>query len=298
MHLRGTLPQGAGLTIATRCGNVEESSDPGWSPWSEPITAAEFVQIPSPPARFLQYRLTLSSTDGGRDTPVVEEVSVAYQVPNLAPQIKSVRVEPPGGAEATPHHPDESEDVAANSRLTITWEATDPNEDVLEYRLYFRQGNRGPWILLKDKLKDPTYEWETRTVGDGRYEIKVEASDASANPVGQGRSSSRISDPVIVDNTPPLIGDANIVASGADAKLSLKVVDRSTTVARLEYALDGSSDWQTVLPSDNIADAPEERYEFTVKGLSAGAHQIAIRATDARGNRAYEALSVTIDRQP
>ncbi|HWP40352.1 MAG TPA: hypothetical protein VNL70_05455 [Tepidisphaeraceae bacterium] len=297
MHLRGTLPQGARLTIATRCGNVEQSSDPGWSPWSEQITAAEFVQIPSPPARFLQYRLTFGSTDGGRDTPVVEEVSVAYQVPNLPPQIKSVSVEPSAGADAGAHHSDDGEAAAASSRLTITWQATDPNEDVLEYRVYFRQGSRGPWIVLKDKLKDPTCEWETRTVGDGRYEIKVEASDGSSNPAGHGRSSSRISDPVIVDNTPPLIGDANVLPDGAHVKLSLKVVDRTTTVARLEYAVDGSSDWQTVLPSDNIADAPQERYEFTLKGLSAGPHQIAVRATDARGNRAYETLNVTIDRQ-
>ena len=65
-----------------------------------------------------------------------------------------------------------------------------------------------------DKLADPTYDWETRGVGDGRYEIKVEATDAAYNPSGQGKTSSRVSDPIVVDNTAPLIGDIRTNIAG------------------------------------------------------------------------------------
>jgi outer membrane protein assembly factor BamB len=282
MQMRGTLPGGSTLRVTTRSGNVEEASAPGWSRWSDPVSASQFVPVNSAPARFLQYRFIFASD--GQTTPAVEEVNVAYQVSNLSPQIKSIKVE---GAES---------DDAPQSKLTITWEGADPNEDELEYSLFFRAGRGGPWILMKDKLKETTYEWETRGVSDGRYEIKVQATDASANPVGQGKQTSRTSDPVFVDNTPPVIGDLKSQVDGVSAKLSLKVVDQTSAVARLEYSTDSSGTWQSVLPSDSIADSPEEAYELVVPGLSAGAHQIMLRATDSKGNRAFESVNVTVEK--
>ena len=67
---------------------------------------------------------------------------------------------------------------------------------------YFRLASAGEWTLLRlDKLSDATFNWDTRTVADGRYEVKVVASDALANPVGDGKIGSRISDVLVVDNT-------------------------------------------------------------------------------------------------
>jgi hypothetical protein len=282
MQLRGTLPGGSTMHVSTRSGNVEEAAAPGWSKWSDPVSASQFVPIGAPPARFLQYRFTLTSD--GAATPAVEDVTIAYQVANLSPQIKSIKVDPAGS------------DQQPDSKVTISWETTDPNEDDLEFTLWFRSGRNGPWILMKDKLKDPTFDWETRGVADGRYEIKVEASDSAANPLGQGKATSRVSDPVIVDNTSPVIGDLKSEMNGASARLSLKVVDRTSTVARLEYSVDSSQTWQTVLPSDKIADSPEEGYDIVVPDLAPGAHQITLRATDARGNRAHESVNLTVER--
>jgi hypothetical protein len=146
---------------------------------------------------------------------------------------------------------------------------------------------------MKDKLKDPTFDWQTRAVADGRYQIKVEATDDADNATGKGKTTSRVSDPVIVDNTPPVIGDIATTAAVESATIKLKVVDRSTTVERLEYSVDSSTQWQTVMPSDNIADSPEETYEFVVQDLSPGAHQITVRASDARRNRSYESINLT-----
>lgn len=285
MHLRGTLPAGTALRIATRSGNVEEASAPGWSNWSQEVSAAQFLQISSAPARFLQYRLTFESS-GGKETPVLEEVDVVYQMPNLPPQISAVQVT--GGGE----------DETGGGTLSISWEATDPNEDDLQYSLLFRNGPRAPWIVLKEKVTDPPYEWDTKGVADGRYEIKIEATDKSANPVGEGKTASRVSDPVIVDNTAPLIGDSTTRVNGADVTIALKVVDRASTVSRLEYAVDSADDWQTVLPSDSICDSPEEAYEFVVGSLSPGAHQITVRASDSKSNRAFATFSVTVEKPP
>lgn len=315
IHLRGSLPKETGLTVATRSGNVQDPDKTGWSNWSEETAATSFIQVKSPPARFLQYRLTLAAA-GGRESPVVDEIDVAYQMPNLPPVIKSVKVgNDANKAAATPANPAEgvvtplAAAIAANGAAAankqsprntvepITWEAEDPNGDPVQYSIYFRTGSKAPWVLLKDKLTDTHFDWETRAVADGRYEVKVIGSDALANVAGQGRTGSRVSDPIVIDNTPPAIGDLKTETKGSSVHVTATVVDRMTTVASFEYSVDSGGDWQAVLPSDNIFDGPQEQVDFTIGKLGPGAHQVTLRGGDAKGNYAYETVLVNIEAQ-
>jgi hypothetical protein len=58
--------------------------------------------------------------------------------------------------------------------------------------------------------------------------------------------------------------------------------------------VDSNRDWQAVLPDDSIFDAPDESVAFTLSGLGAGPHQITLRATDAKGNQAFENVLVNV----
>jgi hypothetical protein len=310
IQLHGTLPPGATLSVATRSGNVKDATERGWSRWSDEMSAAEFVQVTSPAARFLQYRLSFASPDG-KATPVVEDVTIAYQIPNLPPQIRSVRIVGNNAGGGMSEH-DASGDVEGgapspimaagpsalhrphSSRQTINWEASDPNSDALAYSLYFRRIGEEPWILMKDKLTEPSFDWETRAVADGRYEVKVVASDAASNEPGKGKTASRISDPILVDNTPPTIGDLRTKVTGEAVRIDLNAVDRTSTVAAVEYSVDSNRDWQLVLPTDGIYDSPEETVAFTIPSLAAGQHQVTLRATDVKGNQSFESVFVTI----
>ncbi len=298
LQLHGTLPAGTSLTVSTRSGNLKEPTDAGWSPWSTEQPAAEFVPSRAPAARFFQYRLTFG-TQVPTATPTVEDADVAYLTPNLAPQIKSVKVtlgpktpapsadQPPAEA-ATPAPPTPSH------VQTISWDGSDPNNDPLVYAVYERQGLAGPWILIKDKLKDASYEWDTRGVADGRYEVKVTASDAAANPVGQGKTTERVSDPFLVDNTPPVVGDIKTTVAGNAVTVTLRAVDAAGTVAAVDYAVDSAGDWQAATPSDTMFDSPSAAATLTATGLTPGAHTIAVRVTDARGNQAFQNVAVEI----
>jgi hypothetical protein len=296
--------------VATRSGNLQEPGETGWSKWSEDVAATEFVQVNSPSARFIQYRLTFTSKEG-KSSAVVDEVDLAYQLPNVAPQIKSIKI---AGAAANDDSPAAAihalagigpaamaaaagakEPVGGRQR-TITWEATDTNNDALEYTLYFRSGTRGPWIPMQDKLKEATYQWDTRGVPDGRYQVRVVASDAKANAKGEGRVGARISDPLTVDNTPPVIGDMKAKITGKSAAIEAKIIDRTSIVSKVEYAVDSKDEWQSVNASDTIFDSPEEAVNFTIDVLAAGTHQIMLRASDAHGNPAYETVTVTIEK--
>jgi hypothetical protein len=297
MTLHGTLPAGTKLELATRSGNVAEPDDAagagrsGWSDWSASKSATEQMPITSPAARFLQYRLTFRS-ETGQATPTVDHIEAAYQIPNLAPAIKSLAVAAPAPAEsegnATPAP------VQGTGLQTITWEVVDPNQDELRYALYYRQGIRSPWILLKDEISESTHEWDTRLAADGRYDLKVVASDERANPQGTGRTASRISDAVVVDNTAPRIGNLQTNVAIQDVQVSFTAADRTSPLREFAYTLDSAKDWQAVLPSDTICDEMEEQVSITLAGLAAGPHQLTVRATDSRGNQALTSLLVEI----
>jgi hypothetical protein len=313
VRLQGSLPEGSTLTVATRSGNMQEPGDAGWSRWSDEIAATEFVQVPSPTARFLQYRLTMSSNEA-KTSPVVEEIDVAYQTPNQPPQVKSLRITaapdeaggaggmgrmmmPPAMMRAMPGGggPEAEEEKPGGRMRVITWEATDANEDEMEFSLQFRSGNRGPWITLQEKVKEPTFTWDTRGVPDGRYQVRLVASDVKANRRGEGREGSRVSDPVVIDNTPPIIGDLKSERVNGGIRIVAKAVDRGSIVSRIEYAINSKDDWQAVAAVDNIFDSPDEGVSFTIDGLKPGAYQVMLRATDRHDNQAYETVTFVIE---
>jgi hypothetical protein len=309
MQLHGHLPKGTELKVSTRSGNVKDADSPGWSKWTEDTDATEYMKIASPSARFLQYRLTFTTQDSSK-TSLVDHVDVAYQIPNLAPVVKSIKIGNESGQSetaqqesssttATPavagHAGDSAKAAGGTGVQTVTWDSSDPNSDTLMYTLYFRLDQDGPWILLKDKLKETSYEWDTRTVADGQYQVKVVASDATSNPPGEAKTASRVSDYFIVDNTPPTISDLDCKVMGDVVNISLQAADKTSTVANVEYTVDSGDEWQSVLPVGGIFDSPSEEVKFSLKGLTVGGHQATIRATDSRGNQALQSVVFKIE---
>lgn len=275
LQVRGRLPEKTSITVQTRSGNIANPDEGGWSEWSAPQPVKAFLSIPTPVGRYVQYRLTLGTTDPSH-TPAVDDVTLAYQRPNVAPRIASVSVNPAGD----PQNP---------GAMLVTWEASDANEDELRYAVYARQLGRS-WVTLAEDLTETNFTWSARQTADGLYEVKVVASDARSNPVGEGKEAARVSDTVLVDNTPPVIGDVKIDGT----TVTLRVVDRASTITSLEYAVDHAARWQKALPNDTIADSPEERYTLALTGLAKGQHTLTVRATDSQGNTGYETLSVSV----
>jgi hypothetical protein len=135
---------------------------------------------------------------------------------------------------------------------------------------------------LKKGLTDTVVAWDTTTVPNGRYVIKVTASDAPSNPAGVSLSGDKESAPFDVDNTPPAVSVT--IASRAPLRVHVTVKDDASIVRRTEYSVDGGK-WQEVHPTDGINDSLEEAYEFAVPELTAaGPHVLVVRASDLLGN--------------
>jgi len=176
----------------------------------------------------------------------------------------------------------------------IAIQAADPNGDKLRLKLEFRSTGSANWITIAKKLDKPMYIWDTQTVGDGTYELRVTASDAPANPAGSAREAARISEPIVVDNTPPQVEKLAAKADEGTASVTGSAVDAGSRIVSLQYSVDSAAEWVAVLPTDGIADSGREAFTFTAKDLDAGTHRIAVRAVDLLGNVGYGVVNVTV----
>ena len=177
---------------------------------------------------------------------------------------------------------------------SFQWQAEDQNNDTLEYAIYYRGLNEQTFRLLKDKLRDNFYTIDGATLADGRYIIKVVASDAPDNPSGQKLTGERISEPVDIDNTPPTIrvqGQPQI--SGDTVRVVFVVEDATGKVKRADASLDSTA-WISVFPDDGIADSGNETFTVDFGSLAPGEHTISLRVFDSSGN--VGTLSVTVRR--
>jgi hypothetical protein len=184
---------------------------------------------------------------------------------------------------------------------SVLWSARDENEDDLRYSVYYRGENEREWKLLKDNLDQKFYSWDTTTMPDGAYYLKIVASDAPSNPPAAALKTERESERFEVDNTPPVVeglhADSFLVqrsapgVAGAIVKFTAR--DASSSIERSQYSVDGG-EWTLISPTGGISDAAEEHYELSVNNLGPGEHTIAVRVYDKFENVGSAKTTVTL----
>src|SRR6266487_1713542 len=299
------------LEFFVRSGNTE---DPGreWSRWYGPY-AKSGSAMEAPPARFAQWKAVIHD---GRPGDGIDWVSLAYLPRSVAPVIDGIALQEPGvraqsllvissnqpavvtlkmppapnisGVVITQSGPPSKfeqppQGTAQKGYQTVVWTAHDENEDELRYAVYFRGENEREWKLLKDNLEQKFYSWDTTTMPDGAYYLKIAASDALSNPPALALKTERESERFEVDNTPPVIEDLRVGPPSGKMSdghpVSFTARDAFSAIERAQYSLDGG-EWILVAPNTGISDAPVEHYNFGFPALAPGEHTIAVRAYD------------------
>lgn len=290
------------VVVSTRSGNTERPDD-SWSPWSDAYTERNGQSVTSPAARFVQWRAVLTR-DARGPSPALSSVTLAYLPRNNRPVVSALAIYPPGVVFQRPFVNDDSaiagldqlgiearrpagEDPppapALNRRMfqkglqTLTWKGDDEDADQLIYTVQYRRDADTTWRDLASNLVSTILVWDTTTVGDGRYLLRVLASDRPSNAGPRALEGSREAGPVEVDNTPPAV-TVTLSGSGAERRATVVVRDAQSPVQQLEYSV-GGGEWRLVYPVDNLADSPEERYEIAVPAQVSPA-DVMIRATD------------------
>jgi hypothetical protein len=299
------------VQIFTRSGNTA-APDETWSGWSKPYSSAEGEQIASPNARYLQWRAVL--TADAAPSPILTSVTAAYLPRNLRPEITSITIHPPGTVFQRPFSTGDMEiagfeDNTSDGRppsqaapgatlptpplgrriyqkglQTIAWRAEDDNGDRMQYDVSYRREGETAWKALKRGVWDPIFVWDTTSVPDGTYLVRISASDAPSNAPATALTGEMESVIFDIDNTPPKIETQPASRAGARATIAFVVRDDQSAVQRVEYSLDASR-WRMVYPKDGIPDSRREDFEVTIDDVNAeGARNVIIRATDAMSN--------------
>jgi sugar lactone lactonase YvrE len=300
------------LQLVTRSGNTA-TPDETWSAWSKPYTNADGEQITSPNARYLQWRAAFASESG--NGPVLTSVTAAYLPRNLRPDVLSITVHPPGTIFQRPFSTGEMEiagfeDNTSDGRpptqasasqpptspapsptlgrrayqkglQTFVWRADDENDDRLQYEAFYRREGETAWKPLRRLLWDPIFVWDTTSVPDGTYIVKIAASDAPSNSPGAALTGELESTTFDIDNSPPRI-EVQTPAKPGGRVISFVVRDDHSAIQRVEYSLDASR-WRIVYPKDGIPDSRREEFDVTLEEGETGRNVI-IRATDAMNN--------------
>jgi hypothetical protein len=304
------VPEGATFDLQTRSGNTEKPDD-NWSDWSEPID--EDGKVQSPAGRYLQWRARFGGNDSGA-TAVLKEVEIIYQKMNLPPEITQVKVgdrtsssgngssssssSSNGSSKSTSSTSTKSTstDSAKSDKVELSWQAKDANGDSLVYDLSYRRIGEGLWKEIEDDLDSTKHEWKQIGLPDGDYELRLVASDRSANPPASAQQDEWITEPVKIDNNAPLFGEwtAPKVENGVFS-VSIQVRDSHSRLVSAHVIIDGEEEEKiALLPMDEILDAKVEDFSVILEDLESGEHSAMLRVQDEAGNIGASAIVFTI----
>jgi WD40 repeat protein len=316
------------VVFYVRSGNTS-SPEKNWSPWAGPFKSpSDTAAVNCPPARFAQWKAEFLETSGD---PSISWVNLAYQPKNVAPVVEDVAIQDPGvrirefaqqatnparvnvqlrmprrGGAVSPS-PANAEEFSQAPHLqvppqglwdkgwqSVIWSAQDENDDDLVFKVYYRGEGEKNWRLLKDDITQHYYSWDTSTMPDGAYYVKVVASDSPSNPADRALTGERESDRFEVENTPPRVEGLQTVAHSPTASVTFRGVSAGgDALAEAKYSVD-AGDWQIVYPVGLLSDAPQQDYRIELAHLSPGEHTVAVRIADRFDNTTSAKVTFTV----
>lgn len=288
------------VAIQTRSGNSEKA-DETWSAWSNAATDQKGIQVSSPKARYFQWQAVLTGAQAS-----LSEFNLSFVPRNIAPEVLSINVLPTnvGLASNPPQQIDPNIELSGMDPLTfgipnatppprrifqrgatsLQWIAEDRNGDKLNYDVFYKEVGDANFKLLRGDLTDLFLAIDGQSLADGRYVFKIVAKDSPSNPPSTALSGERITEPIDLDNTAPVVtafGTPKI--AGNRATIVFDATDAASYLTRAEYSVNGS-EWQPVIADDGISDGPKERYTIEIAMPSSGEYTVTIRVYDANAN--------------
>jgi hypothetical protein len=262
-----------------------------------------------PRGRFVQWRAELGSNGSRQSSPVLSAIELSYRQENLRPRITAFAALDPGQVLVPvtfnpanqvyePAHPNKDgifvpvgtpavEEGGGRTKplwkkgfQTLRWSAVDPNEDPLVFDLHFRPATApedGPWMKVAGDLEDDHYSFDATVLPDGIYRFRLVASDRNANDPATALAAERVSEPVVIDHTPPAL--VSVERDGKRLRVTLH--DAASPIREAVYSVDAGA-WKPARPADGLLDEQTETVVVDADPASAGL--LLLRVTDAAYN--------------
>ncbi len=314
-------PDGSRVALSIRTGNTNDA-DETWSAWSRAVTepGGETIEVPS--GRYAQFRAELGAGRGGA-SPRLDGLSASVRRRNLAPSIHDVHPLRPGiYLRPLPVESETEKTVTVTGALlgklrrpvsggddspraragfepgarTISFRASDPNGDALLAWVEIVPES-GPPTVLAEALDVPFVSFDARAHPDGRYRARVRVSDRPSNAPDEALDDVRLSEPFLIDHTPPTIQSLTARRQGKRLEVDLRATDATSRLGGAELALDGGP-WVLLPPADGLVDQQSERFVLglddpgSIGGRPSPPHVVRVRVEDAEGNRVSDTVNV------
>ena len=297
------------LLFSARSG-ISSEPDVTWSEWTPSVEGREIDLSGLPRGRYVQWRAELETS--GKVSPRLDAVHLSYRQDNVRPEISSLSVLEPGKilvpttfnpaqqvyepvsssregifTTLTPSHASNegrTKTLWKKGYRTLSWEASDDNDDTLLYAVQFRTDVEGSdWLDVVKELDQAWYSFDAMALPDGVYRFRLRASDEDANLPGEGLSAERITEPVVVDHSPPRVQRIER-ERGA---IRVWVVDDRSPLREAVYSVDAGA-WKAAGVADELLD--EEKEEILLE-VSDDSGLVLLRLTDAAHNVVTQDLS-------
>lgn len=313
-----TVESGQTLEIQTRTGNGAVP-DETWSGWSPPYNDPEGSPIVGPSARFVQWRARLAKPAHGFGSPALRSVTITYLQPNHPPRVRELKMlgwnETPSDdetglderpADATVHaqadQPGDrdgsivetaggTKDAGSNEpgrpKRIIVWHGEDPEGDRIVYSAYLQREGDSGWSLACKEAVESTCAFDETTWPEGRYRVKVVATDAPSNFPSEALEAEAIAEGALIDHTPPSLKKQG----GSAGRIQVLATDHDSTIVSAEILV-GDRVVAAARPVDGVLDSRAEMFE--IEGFpdragsapAAGAEKRRLRVRDSSGNSA------------
>ncbi len=286
-----------GYQVRTRSGNTPATSASwsDWSPWQDPSS----FDVPSDPARFLQFGIRFLKQDGR-----IRRLTIAFGIPNQRPQITKFEVSPNPIIERflknrkTPRN-NSSKRQSSNrksrsqsgrspsshsvKKRSVSWKIMDPDGDPAQTRLFYRPMDGDQWVSFtgEDSIEKNQYSIDLRDLSDGRYRLKLVASDKRFNDPESGFTTQKKSAPILVDNTQPDFRSVSI----SKETLQFTAKDGVSRIVTAQYRVQGRH-WQSLQPEDGVFDELGESFSFPLPPDAESGDLLQLRLLDEGGNQA------------
>ena len=129
---------------------------------------------------------------------------------------------------------------------------------------------------MVEKLDNAYYSFDATVLPDGVYRFRLTADDGADWPADEELTSSKISEPVTIDQAPPRLALKNRTGDVVE----VRITDELSPVRRVEVSVD-AGEWHELRPEDGLADGHAESLRVPV---AEGAKLVLLRAMDASFN--------------